>query len=93
MFAAAKGHVGIVRFLLGYGADVNMTNRDGWSALMIAADWGHMDIVELLVSDRTRFDPATTPFGRMNLRMALIVAFMKKYYEIFNLLLHTASTH
>jgi ankyrin repeat protein len=87
MFAAAKGHTEIVRFLLSHNADVNTRNRDGWSALMIAADWGHRECVEAFIEHKHLFTAHNHPFGRVNLRMALIVAFMKKYYDIFTLLL------
>lgn len=87
MFAAAKGHDEIVRFLLSHHADVNTRNRDGWSALMIAADWGHKGCVEVFIENKDLFTANGHPFGRVNLRMALIVAFMKKYYDIFSLLL------
>jgi len=67
MFAAAKGHAEIVRFLISHEADINIFNKydrppdptvcwlpkhlpifsEGWSALMIAADWGHTSCVKV----------------------------------------------
>lgn len=50
MFAAFTGHsTGIVELLLQYGADVNLVNKDGRTALFMASDKGHAAIVELLL--------------------------------------------
>jgi len=41
----------VVKILLDNGADVNATTNDdnGWTALMIAADRNHEDVVEILL--------------------------------------------
>lgn len=46
--AVAFGHVNIVRTLLEYGANVNMTDSEGLTALMQAEKRGQTDIIRLL---------------------------------------------
>ena len=49
MWAAQRGHMGIVKLLVGQGADINVQDRDGYTALMYAAGKGHIGIVRDLV--------------------------------------------
>jgi ankyrin repeat protein len=56
--AARDGKIDIVGFLILNGADVNRTNKYGWTALMIAASRGHEAIVELLLFEGA--DPNTS---------------------------------
>ena len=44
-----QGDVEIVRLLIGAGADLNRQNRQGRTALMLAADSGRLDMVEMLL--------------------------------------------
>ena len=46
--AAFKPHCDTVKALLETGADVNTTTKDGFIALMAAAQEGHRDIVNSL---------------------------------------------
>ncbi len=48
MWAAYEGQTDTAEILLKAGAHLTMTNRDGDTALMIAADKGHLDMVKLL---------------------------------------------
>jgi ankyrin repeat protein len=48
--AAASGHAEIVEILLREGANVEATNRDGNTALILAERSGYADIVELLLA-------------------------------------------
>lgn len=52
MTAAAEGQVEIVRHLLDHGADRNLEDKDGDTALSFARQFGHVDVVELLESER-----------------------------------------
>ena len=47
-----SGHpvVKIVNFLFDRGANVNMQDKEGYTALMLAAQNGHTNIVEILLS-------------------------------------------
>ncbi|ROL42527.1 Notch-regulated ankyrin repeat-containing protein B [Anabarilius grahami] len=44
------GNLELVKLLVKFGADIRLTNRDGWSALHIAAFGGHQDIVLYLIT-------------------------------------------
>ncbi len=49
--AAAKDDTATVKNLLAKGADVNTKNDDGWTALMLAAKGGYIDIVKLMLTN------------------------------------------
>ncbi|XP_066896192.1 notch-regulated ankyrin repeat-containing protein [Kogia breviceps] len=44
------GNLEVVKLLVKFGADIRLANRDGWSALHIAAFGGHQDIVLYLIT-------------------------------------------
>ncbi|NXR67907.1 NARPA protein, partial [Rhadina sibilatrix] len=44
------GNLELVKLLVKFGADIRLANRDGWSALHIAAFGGHQDIVLYLIT-------------------------------------------
>ena len=46
------GKVGLARTLVGYGADVRMTSRDGWSAVHMASFSGNTSLMMFLLSCR-----------------------------------------
>ena len=48
MFAAGGGHTDVVRALIKEGADVEAQEEGGWTALQLAEEDGHYDIVTLL---------------------------------------------
>ncbi len=48
MWAAARGHVEVLKLLLEAGADLNARTRKGRTAIEIGAQEGHHDIVEVL---------------------------------------------
>jgi ankyrin repeat protein len=50
MLAVSHGKIDSVRMLLECGAGVNMQDEDGSTSLMCAAEHGHKDIVQLLLS-------------------------------------------
>ena len=54
MEAAVRGNVGVMKLLIENGADVNMADKDGWTALMGATVQGHMESVKLLWSKASK---------------------------------------
>ena len=48
-FASDSGHLAVVTHLVNAGADVNVTEDDGETPLMLACSGGHLDVVKLLV--------------------------------------------
>ena len=49
MIASKKRDTKIVELLLEKGAQVDLQNKDGWSALMSASKGGSVDIIQLLL--------------------------------------------
>ncbi len=66
MMAALKGHLELVRQLIGRDADVN---KPGWTALHYAATNGHVAVVQLLLDHHAYID-AESPNGTTPLMMA-----------------------
>lgn len=50
MLAASHGKLDVVRLLMECGADVNIQDDDGSTALMCAAEHGYLDIVNALAA-------------------------------------------
>ena len=50
MYAARAGHANIVKMLIEAGARANDVDDYGWSALMDAANWGNVAVVEVLLN-------------------------------------------
>lgn len=47
MLAAREGHPDIVRILVDKGADINIKDKNGRTALMWAIENGHSDVVQV----------------------------------------------
>ena len=45
-----EGNLEVVKLLVKFGADVRLANRDGWSALHLAAYGGHRHVTLYLIS-------------------------------------------
>jgi len=52
MLAASHGKYAMASMLLAAGADVNIQDEDGSTALMCAAEHGHVDMVKLILSQQ-----------------------------------------
>lgn len=52
IYAAAAGHLAVVRYLIDAGAAINAQTKDGHSALTKAAQRGHTEVVKELLRDR-----------------------------------------
>jgi len=50
MLAVSHGRLDLVQLLLEAGADVNVQDEDGSTALMCASEHGHVELVKLLLS-------------------------------------------
>ena len=59
MLAVSHGRLDMVRMLMEAGADVNMRDEDGSTALMCASEHGHAEIVKLLLA-HPDVDPTLT---------------------------------
>jgi len=87
--AARDGNTNILGFLIMNGADVNRTNRYGWTALMIAVSRGHEEVVELLL-----FEGADPNTSNIHGETALTESASQGYESIVKLLLlHGANMH
>jgi ankyrin repeat protein len=56
MEAAEEGHTAAVQALIGAGADLNLQDKDGWTALMKASGAGHTAAVQALIGAGADFD-------------------------------------
>lgn len=50
MLAVSHGKLDLAQMLIDTGADVNIQDDDGSTALMCASEHGHIDIVKLLLT-------------------------------------------
>ena len=64
-----KGHVEVIKLLLRYGADVDMRDKDGITAIMFASFHGHLGAVQVLLSAGADAD-YTNKEGRNALQLA-----------------------
>ncbi|WOL00099.1 putative E3 ubiquitin-protein ligase XBOS33 isoform X1 [Canna indica] len=71
-FAAAKGHNEIVMLLLEKGADVNLRNYCGQTALMQASRHGHWEVVQTLLVYRSIVTKVDYLSGRTALHFAAV---------------------
>ncbi len=49
-WVAMHGRVGLAKFLINAGADVNLSDKDGWTPLSVAAFYGHAEIIKILLA-------------------------------------------
>src|SRR5262249_53605938 len=69
--AIKRGDVQDVRNLLDQGTDVDVRDRHGQTALMLAAHAGHRDVVEALIAHGANLN-TTAKYGLSALMLALI---------------------
>ena len=74
-------HTEVVKLLLDNGADINIKNVDGWTALMYAAEKGCKEIVKLRIDNKADLN-IKTKVGRT----ALDIAEQEGHQEIINIL-------
>ncbi|KAF9909140.1 hypothetical protein EC991_009050 [Linnemannia zychae] len=61
--AASYNHIALCRFLVQSGANVNLTDLEGWTPIHCAAAEGHLEVFEFLVGERDADLQATTYDG------------------------------
>ncbi|EQC34464.1 hypothetical protein SDRG_07794 [Saprolegnia diclina VS20] len=87
MTAARLGYVGHATFLINEGADVDLMDTNGHTALLHAAMQGHLAVVELLLAHRAYFDPTRDGIPIVKrLRAAVFGPWNKEQTEILQLL-------
>jgi serine/threonine-protein phosphatase 6 regulatory ankyrin repeat subunit B len=82
MEAAWDGDTDIAKTLIGAGADLNVKQSDGWTALMIAAFSGHTGTVKILLDENADVSAQDKGDGKTALRWAVD----RGHTEIVNIL-------
>lgn len=83
MLAATQGRANAVACLLKSGADVNLVTNDGVSALILASELGHIEVVKLLLDNSANLKAKRISDGLT----ALIIAANKGHDDIVKLLI------
>ncbi len=83
MTATLLNGIRMVKFLLSYGADVNLVNNSGWTALITASLLGEVTIVKLLLSHGADVNVKASDKKDLGDKVitALSVAEMKKHLD------------
>ncbi|CAG8538725.1 962_t:CDS:2 [Paraglomus occultum] len=56
ILACKEGHIEIIKFLLGNGANINQTDHDGNTALHYAAAWDRFQVVKFLIESGIHYN-------------------------------------
>lgn len=86
--AADKGHAGFVEMLIHAGAQINVRNKKGCSALWLACSGGHLDTVRTLIKhnadsdaqDNRKVSSLMIAFRKGHVTVTIII-----YLEIINI--------
>ena len=87
MFACKRGHGEISRLLLANGACLNKTDRSDKCALVYAAEFGYLDIVELIVSCDWQLRRANDLTLKEALQQAAVIAASNGNIDVLEYLL------
>lgn len=80
-----SGHIKTVEVLIKYSADVKAKDKDGKTASMIASEYGHTDIAELLRQVENRYDEESSKTRRSyNNMLRLFIEFFNYRRMIWN---------
>lgn len=69
-YAALHGHPSIVSLLLASHAQTSPTDKDGYTPLMHAISWGHLEVVRIFVSGETDVEPTALSSDLIPLSLA-----------------------
>src|SRR5687767_13494065 len=64
LYAGARGHLEILKMTLAHGAGLRSTNHYGGTALIPAAERGHVDTVRALIEPASTWTASTISVGR-----------------------------
>jgi serine/threonine-protein phosphatase 6 regulatory ankyrin repeat subunit B len=80
--ASQNGHLGIVKFLIGQGADIDKPVKEGITALMVASQNGHHLVVQFLIEHGAYVNHKSEQRGLT----ALFLAAERGHLDVLNLL-------
>lgn len=86
-YAAYKNDVEGIRKQLAEGVDVNALCPNGWPALAIAAEWGRLDVVKVLIEAKAEIDKPIVCDSEESGETALMQACYQNYPEVASELL------
>jgi len=86
MLAVSHGRLDLAELLLSAGADVNVQDEDGSTALMCASEHGHVELVKLLLS-QPNCDASLTD----SVRTDDVSAAVRPIYAEFNVITQNVS--
>ena len=81
-----KGKTDLCEFLIENGAEVNESLKNGWTALLVACQYGYLDVVKLLVNNGADVNQKNN-----KLTSPLYIAVYKKHYEIAQFLFNNGA--
>ncbi|XP_067651335.1 ankyrin-1-like [Haliotis asinina] len=81
--SAESGYDGILKLLISRGADVTLSNRNGWNSLLLASRHGHVSTVKYLLSLGV-FDINTR--GGLYKETPVMVAAKNGHFDVYDLL-------
>lgn len=91
MLAVSHGRGDMVKALLSCGAQVNLRDDDGSTALMCACEHGHVDIVRQLLSmpgcDATLTDNVIISIFRSTIKFCFLISFLLFFFSLLLFLL------
>ena len=67
---ARKGHAEVCELLIKHGMDKDLTNKDGYTALHLAAYYGRFNVCKVLIENSVKMDLRTTSLSYMPIHFA-----------------------
>ena len=76
-FAAGKGHLRVIEYLVNQKADINAKNKDDCTPLHYAARNGHLSVVEYLVNRKADINAKNKYVEFLSLKILLFTMLLK----------------